>query len=138
MSKTRVLFVCTGNSCRSQIAEGLLRHLAPENTEVFSAGTHPMSPNPRAIEAMKEIDVDISNQTSNHVNEYASETFDWVITVCDSANQRCPVFTGAKNRLHWSIPDPFDVDGPPQMIAQAFRAVREDLKTRIQSLMEQF
>ena len=120
------------------MAEGLLRHLAPDSTEVFSAGTHPMGVNPKAVEAMNEIGIDISEQTSNHVEEYIDQPFDWVITVCDSAQQRCPVFPGGKHRLHWSIPDPFEACGSSQEIAQAFRDVRENLKSRIQKLMEPF
>jgi arsenate reductase len=101
MTKTRVLFLCTHNSARSQMAKGLLRHLAGDRFEVMSAGTEATSVRPEAILAMSEIGVDISGQTSKTMERYLGEPFDYVVTVCDDANEACPVFPGAENRLHW-------------------------------------
>src|SRR5687767_13087808 len=103
--KARVLFVCTHNSARSQMAEGLLRHLAGDRFEAQSAGTEATHVRPLAIRAMDEIGVDISGQESKTLERYLGEPFDYVITVCDDANEACPFFPGAKERLHWSLPD---------------------------------
>ena len=99
----KVLFLCTGNSCRSQIAEGLLRHLAGDRFQVFSAGTYPSRVHPCSIEVMQEWGIDISSQTSDHVDDYLEEGIDIVISVCDDAQQICPTFPGDVKRIHWSI-----------------------------------
>jgi arsenate reductase len=101
-ARRKVLFLCTHNSARSQMAEGLLRHLAGDRFEVMSAGTEATSVRPEATRAMAELGVDISGQSSKALERYLGETFDYVVTVCDDANETCPVFPGAKNRLHWS------------------------------------
>src|SRR5881296_3606523 len=109
-SKKRVLFLCTGNSARSQMAEGLLRNLADSRFDVVSAGTNPKGLHPRTIEVMKEIGIDVSRQTSKDVKQFLSEKFDYVITVCDRAKQHCPVFPGAEP-IHWG----FDIMVSPHL-----------------------
>src|SRR6188474_2598719 len=100
-NKKRVLILCTGNSARSQMAEGLLRHDASDRVEVFSAGVEPTAVRPQAIAVMRELGIDISAQRSKSLDEFAGQEFDYVITVCDNANQRCPVFSGKTKRIHW-------------------------------------
>jgi arsenate reductase (thioredoxin) len=126
--KKRVLFLCTGNSARSQMAEGLLRHNAGDKFEVFSAGTRPKGMHPRSVEVMKEIGIDISKQTSKDVATYASEKFDYVITVCDRAKQECPVFPGAEP-IHWGFDDP--AEAPPHKQVVVFRRVRDEIRQRL-------
>jgi arsenate reductase len=123
----KVLFLCTGNSCRSQMAEGLLRQMAGVHFEVSSAGTQPKGLNPQAVEAMKEIGIDISGQRSKAVDELADQHFDYVITVCDKARQSCPNFPSSSTQLHWSIDDPAEVRGSAGVRRRAFRRVRERL-----------
>src|SRR5437773_8746374 len=127
-SKKRVLFLCTGNSARSQMAEGLLRHVAGDKFEVFSAGTHPKGLHARSVEAMNELGIDISHQTSKDVAVYANDKFDYVITVCDRAKQHCPVFPGAEP-IHWGFDDP--ADAPPHRQMEVFRRVREEITQRL-------
>ncbi|MDQ2715491.1 MAG: arsenate reductase ArsC [Chloroflexota bacterium] len=129
----RVLILCTGNSARSQMAEGLLRSLAAGRIEVFSAGTAPSSVNPLAIQVMRERDIDISHQRSKHLREFQSQPFDVVITVCDQAAEQCPIFSGRAERIHWSFPDPAAVHGPEEERLVAFRAVREALEERLRA-----
>jgi len=131
--KARVLFLCTHNSARSQIAEGLLRHLAGDRFEAFSAGTEATHVRPLAIRAMDEIGVDISGQESKTLERYLSEPFDYVITVCDDANEACPFFSGGRNRLHWSLPDPSAAEGTEEERLAIFRSVRDQLKDRVQA-----
>src|SRR3990172_9765195 len=107
----RVLFVCTGNRARSQIAEGLLRHLAGDRFDVFSAGTEPKGLIPLTIEVMRESGIDISGQRSKGVEEFEGQEFDYVITVCDTARQACPAFPDGGKRLHWSVEDPAGAGG---------------------------
>jgi len=126
--KRRVLFLCTGNSARSQMAEGLLRHLGRERFEAFSAGTHPKGLHPRSIEAMEELGIDISRQTSKDVSIYINEQFDYVITVCDRAKQQCPVFPGAEP-IHWGFDDPAEAPSNRQM--ETFRRVRDEIQQRL-------
>ncbi len=133
--KKRVLILCTGNSARSQMAEGLFRQLGGERYEVHSAGTHPSSVNPLAIEAMREIGIDISSHHSKSVEEFANQQFDAVITVCDSAAEQCPVFSGATQRIHWSLPDPAAVSGSHDEKLAAFRSIRDDLTKCLQNLL---
>ncbi len=130
MDTKRVLIVCTGNSARSQMAEGLLRHDAGKAFEVESAGTKPGIVRPEAIAAMREIGIDISGNRSKHVNEFDGQRFDYVMTVCDNAKESCPVFMGAVKRLHHSFDDP-----PPPSVGTddermaIFRRVRDELRT---------
>ena len=134
-NKLRVLILCTGNSARSQMAKGLLRHLGGTRYEVFSAGTKPAGVNPLAIEAMREVGIDISTQRSKSVAEFAGQEFAAVITVCDNAAEECPIFPGAPQRAHWSLPDPAAVSGTEQEKLGAFRKVREELERRIQAFV---
>ena len=131
MTKTRVLFLCTHNSARSQMAEGLLRHLAGDRFEVMSAGTEATSVRPEAIRAMSELGVDISGQASKALERYLGEPFDYVVTVCDDANEACPVFPGAEHRLHWSFQDPSRAEGSEEERLEVFRKVREEIQARI-------
>ncbi len=135
VEKKRVLILCTGNSARSQMAEGLLRHLAGDRFEVFSAGVEPSFVRPQAIEAMNEIGIDISQHRSKSVDEFLDERLDYVITVCDHANQRCPIFPGAVQRIHWSIDDPV-VGRSEEMQLEAFRRARDELQRRIKSFVD--
>ena len=132
MKKTKVLFLCTHNSARSQMAEGLLRHLAGDRFEVYSAGTQATSVRPEAISVMAELGVDISGQESETLERYLHEPFDHVVTVCDDANEACPFFPGAKNRLHWSFRDPSLATGSDEERLGEFRAVRDEILDRIE------
>jgi arsenate reductase len=132
VDKQRVLFLCTHNSARSQMAEGLLRHLAGARFEVHSAGTEATLVRPLAIQAMAELGIDISQQRSKTLERYLGDPFDLVITVCDEANQVCPVFPGARQRLHWSIPDPAAAAGPAEAQLAVFRAARDTIRARIE------
>lgn len=127
--KKRILILCTGNSCRSQMAEGFLKSL-DENLEVYSAGTKPAeSVNPFAIKAMKEIGIDISNGIAEDVEKYLSQSFDYVITVCDNAKETCPVFMGnVKHRLHIGFDDPADAFGTDEEVMPVYRRVRDEIK----------
>jgi len=119
-----ILVLCTGNSCRSQIAEGFLRHYAGEKANVYSAGVETHGVNPLAISIMNEVGIDISNHTSNHVDEYTHINFDFVITVCDNAKERCPYFPTQAEKFHYNFPDPAKAVGTEEEIANEFRAVR--------------
>jgi len=136
--KKRVLFVCTGNRARSQMAEGLLRHLAGDRFDVFSAGTIPSGMSDMTIAAMQEIGIDVSNQWSKSVDEYAGQAFDYVVTVCNSAQQACPVFPGGGERLHWDIEDPSDIEARGLPLKEAFRIARDDLRSRVESFVKNF
>ena len=129
--KKRVLILCTGNSARSQMAEGLLRHDAGDRFEVASAGVDPTSVRPEAIEAMSEIGIDISDHRSKSLDEFSGQDFDYVITVCDNANQRCPIFPGETQRIHWSFDDPAAVAGDAHTRLAAFRRVRDEISDRL-------
>lgn len=132
----RVLFLCTGNSCRSQMAEGLLRHLGEGRYEVFSAGTRPAERvHPLAVETMAERGIDISAHRPKLLDEFAGQTFDLLITTCDSANEECPYYPGAKARLHWSLPDPAKATGTDEEVRAAFREAADDLQRRISELV---
>lgn len=128
----RILFICTANSARSQMAEGLLRHLAADRVEVASAGTHPSVVNPLAIAAMQERGIDIAHHRSEHLTEFLNQPWDTVITVCDQAAENCPIFPGKVQRLHWSFPDPAAAEGTEAEKMQAFRTVRDALEAQIQ------
>ncbi|MGA2724016.1 MAG: arsenate reductase ArsC [Bryobacteraceae bacterium] len=131
MSKRRVLILCTGNSARSQMAEGLLRHEGGDRFEVFSAGTKPSRVRPEAIEAMAEIGIDISKHRSKSVDEFVGQDLDYVITVCNNAKETCPVFPGAARRLHWPFDDPAAVEGSDAVRRAAFRRIRDQIHGRI-------
>jgi len=126
--KKKVLFLCTGNSARSQMAEGLLRHLRNNEFEVFSAGVDPKGVHPRAVEAMREIGIDISQQKSKHVDDLSVKEFDYIITLCDHAAQNCPVFPGKGERRHHGFSDPAVLQGTNQDVLEAFRKVRDEIK----------
>jgi arsenate reductase len=128
MEKKRVLILCTGNSARSQMAEGLLRHDAGERFDVESAGTKPGMVRPEAIAVMKELRIDISGHRSKHVDEFEGQRFDYVITVCDHARESCPVFFGAAKRIHQSFDDPAALKGSEQERFAVFRRVRDELR----------
>jgi len=123
----RVLILCTGNSARSQMAEGLLRSAGGNRFEVFSAGTKPGIVRPEAIAVMSELGIDISTHRSKHVREFEGQPFDYVITVCDDAKESCPIFPGETERIHWSFPDPAAVEGSDMERLAAFRRVRDAL-----------
>jgi arsenate reductase len=129
--KKRVLILCTGNSARSQMAEGSLRKLGGARFEVYSAGTHPTQVRPEAVEAMREVGIDIRTQRSKSVDGFAGQTFDYVITVCDNARENCPVFPGETERIHWSFDDPAAVEGVWEERLAVFRRVREEIAARL-------
>jgi len=136
--KKNVLVLCTGNSCRSQIAEGYLRHFAGEKAEVYSAGIEVHGVNPRAIATMKEDGIDISAHTSNHIDEYRTIAFDYVITVCDNARERCPFFPTKAVKLHQNFPDPAKAQGSEEEITAEFRRVREMVKKYSKEFVEAY
>jgi arsenate reductase len=131
----RVLILCTGNSARSQMAEGLLRHDGGSAFEVSSAGTRPSQVRPEAIEAMKEVGIDISGHRSKSVDELAGQEFDFVVTVCDNAKESCPVFPGKTERIHWSFEDPAAVEGDWETRLGAFRRIRDEIRERFRDLV---
>jgi len=136
--KIQVLILCTGNSARSQMAEGLLRHDGGERFEVHSAGTVPSFVRPQAIEAMREIGIDISGHRSKSVDEFAGQEFDYVITVCDNANENCPVFPGKTKRIHWSFDDPAEALGTEEEKLAVFRRVRNEIAEKLRTLAQGF
>ncbi|HXI24856.1 MAG TPA: arsenate reductase ArsC [Pyrinomonadaceae bacterium] len=129
--KQQVLILCTGNSARSQMAEGLLRQMAGDNFEVFSAGVAPTHIRSEAVEAMGEIGIDISAHRSKSVDEFLGQEFDYVITVCDNANEQCPTFPGKTRRLHWSFADPAAVEGDHHVRLNSFRSVRDQIAEQL-------
>jgi arsenate reductase len=132
----RVLFVCTGNSARSQIAEALLRDFGGADFEVFSAGTEPKGVNPYTVHVLAEIDVDWSAARAKSVTEFLGQPFDYVITICDRARQTCPVFPGDHNTLHWGLDDPAEVEGSDERKLEAFRRTRTEVATRLRPFVE--
>jgi len=146
-ARIKILVLCTGNSCRSQMAEGFFRHYGGDKIEVKSAGLEPKGVNPIAIKVMKEVGIDISGHTSKHLNEYLNEDFDYVITVCDNAAANCPVFPSRPTsgrgshgepveprlptRLHWPFPDPALATGTKEQILQVFKKVRDDMGEKV-------
>jgi arsenate reductase len=134
MKKQRVLILCTGNSARSQMAEGLLRHDAGDRFEVFSAGVRPSSVRPEAIAVMKELDIDLSGHCSKHVDEFAGENFDCVLTVCDKARESCPIFPGATRMIHKGFMDPAAFQGPAEEQLALFRKVRDQIREYLRTL----
>ena len=135
MQKTRILVLCTGNSARSQMGEGLFRDEGGGGYEVSSAGTKPSQVRPEAIAVMREIGIDISGNRSKSVDEFAGQAFDFVVTVCDSARDNCPVFPGATKRIHWSLEDPAAVEGPEDERLAAFRRIRDQLRERVKAFV---
>lgn len=129
--KRRVLFVCTHNSARSQMAEGLLRAHACDRFEAFSAGTEATAVRPEAVQVMAELDIDISSQWSKTIDEYLGQPFEWVITVCDTAREACPVFPGAENSGHWGFDDPSSAEGTDEERLAVFRRVRDEINARV-------
>lgn len=134
--KKSVLILCTGNSCRSQMAEGFLRHFGGRDYEVFSAGTKPSIVNPTAIEVMRESGIDLSNHRSKNVSEFADRSFDYVITVCDNAKESCPVFPGKSVKLHWPFPDPPHDKEITEEVRQEFRKVRDLIREKFKKAAE--
>jgi arsenate reductase (thioredoxin) len=131
MTKLKLLVLCTGNSARSQMAEGLFRHEGGDRFEVYSAGTRPSTVRPEAISAMREAGIDISAHRSKSVDEFAGRHFDYVITVCDNAKESCTVFPASVRMLHWPFTDPAAVEGSEAVRFAAFRAVRDQIRARI-------
>jgi len=131
----KVLVLCTGNSCRSQIAEAYLRHFAGEKAAIYSAGVETHGVNPRAISTMKEDGIDISQHTSNNIDEYFNIDFDFVITVCDNAKERCPFFPTKAIRFHHNFPDPAKATGTEEEILEQFREVRQMIKSYSQQFV---
>ena len=131
----KVLFLCTENACRSQMAEGLVNHYLAGQVKAFSAGVRPSRVNPRAIQVMAELGIDISGHRSKSVENLGQEQFDLVITVCDSAKEQCPFFPGPTRKLHVSFPDPAQATGSETEILQAFRQVRDDMREKLLPLL---
>lgn len=134
--RQKVLFLCTGNSARSQMAEGLLQHLARDRFEVTSAGTHPAGLNPLAVQVMQEIGIDISHHRSKRVDEFLGQHFHYVITVCDRAKETCPIFPAASKVLHWSFADPATAQGSVEHRQEVFRQVRDEIANRIRGFLD--
>ena len=132
----RVLILCTGNSARSQMAEGLLRHVAGDRFEVFSAGTQPSHVRAEAVTVMREIGVDLTSHRSKHVDEFLGQPFDYVLTVCDHAREVCPIFPGATRTLHHAFDDPAAVEGSEDTRLNAFRRVRDELRGYLRGFPE--
>ena len=133
--RKRVLILCTGNSARSQMAEGLLRAMAGDRVEVASAGVSPSHVRSEAIEVMREIGIDISQHRSKSVDEFSGEDFNFVITVCDHAREQCPIFPGSVQRIHWSFDDPAAAPGDETARLIVFRRVRDEIKARLQDFI---
>lgn len=134
--RKRVLILCTGNSARSQMAEGLLRDLAGDRFEVASAGVAPTHVRPEAVTVMREIGIDISRHHSKSVDEFAGQQFDYVITVCDNANEQCPVFPGKTERIHWSFDDPAAAEGDEHARLAVFRRVRDEILNQLRAFVD--
>ncbi|RHX87270.1 arsenate reductase ArsC [Leptospira stimsonii] len=137
MKKPNILVLCTGNSCRSQIAEGWLRHFAGDRATIFSAGIETHGVNPRAVQTMKEVGIDIGNHTSNHINEYKDIEFDYILTVCDHAKENCPYFPSKALRFHHNFPDPAKAKGNEEEIREEFRKVREMIREYSQNWIQE-
>jgi arsenate reductase len=131
MSKERLLVLCTGNSARSQMAEGLFRQAVGDRFEVFSAGTKPTALRPEAVAVMREAGIDISAQRSKSVDEFLGQEFRYVVAVCDNARESCPVFPGIAERIHWSFDDPASIRGSQPELESAFRRVRDQIAAKI-------
>jgi len=132
MVKKRVLFLCTGNSCRSQMADGLVNHDFAGRIEAFSAGTEPHGLNPRAVQVMAELGIDISANSSDHISRYEDQPFDYVITLCGDANEKCPLFFGGVRRLHMGFDDPPRATGSDAEVMAVYRRVRDEIRRTMQ------
>jgi arsenate reductase len=132
----KIVVLCTGNSCRSQMAEGYLRHFANSAAQVYSAGIETHGVNPKAIAVMKEDGIDLSGHTSNNVDEYSGIAFDYVITVCDNAKENCPFFPSNAQRFHYSFPDPAKAEGSEEEVMEEFRKVRDMIKMYSKEFIE--
>ncbi|WP_344925112.1 arsenate reductase ArsC [Aquimarina addita] len=133
---TNILVLCTGNSCRSQMAEGYLKYFAKDRATIYSAGVETHGVNPKAIAIMKEDGIDISNHTSNNLDEYLGLTFDYILTVCDNAKERCPIFPGKAERLHYNFFDPSKIDGTEEDTHAAFQKTRNQIKEYCKDFVE--
>ena len=136
--KKNIIFICTGNACRSQIAHGLLQNLANDRFNVFSAGSHPSQVHLMSIKVMEEIGIDISHHKSDHIDDYLDKGIDIVITVCDNANKLCPIFPGNVERLHWSIDDPFRGWDYNKDQMKSFRRTRTEISDKIVDYLKSF
>ena len=136
MARKRVLFLCTSNSCRSQMAEGFLRHIAGDRFEVFSAGVKPTQVNPLAIKVMAEAGIDISEHRSKSAMEFLGQQFDYIITVCDNAKQTCPVFPGKHEKIHWDLEDPAEAQGNEEERLSFFRRIRDEIKSMVNNFKD--
>ena len=132
----KVIFICTGNACRSQMAEGFLNYYKGNKYEVYSAGTNPTKVHPAAIKVMSELKIDISNHTSDHMNDFLDKGIDIVITVCDDANQKCPVFPGSQKLIHWSIKDPFINWSDEDHLLEPYRNARDIILNKIKEFID--
>ena len=135
MDRVKVLFICTHNSARSQMAEGFLNRLGAGRFEARSAGTEPGTLHPLAVQVMTEQGIDISGQHAKSIDAFLQERFDYVITVCDDANETCPVFPNARHRLHWSVPDPSRAQGTREERLAFFRAIRDAIRARVEEFL---
>lgn len=135
-SKKKVLFICTGNSCRSQMAEGLLMNMAGNRFEVYSAGSHPSRVHPIAIKVMNEKNIDITHHTSDPISKYFGSGIDYIITLCDYARELCPTFPGGAKKIHWSVDDPFRSWKNDHKIIGRYRKTRDELQERIEQFIE--
>jgi len=133
--KKKIIFICTGNSCRSQMAEGLMRDAVGENFDVLSAGSNPSKVHPAAIKVMNEWGIDIQNQKSKNVNNYLEKNIEIVVTVCEKANQVCPSFPNGRTRIHWNIKDPFHSWNSDELDLAPYRITRNEIKKKINNLL---
>jgi arsenate reductase len=134
--KKKVLFLCTANSCRSQMAEGIVNHFLGDRIEAFSAGTEASFVNPRAIAVLREIGIDISGHLSKNVDDFADDRFDYSITLCGDARDKCPLFQGSGERVHIGFADPAKATGSEEEIMEAFRTVRDEIRRRLLDYFE--
>jgi arsenate reductase len=135
--KRKVLFLCTGNSCRSQMAEGFLRSLAADRFQAYSAGINPVGLNPNAVRVMEEKGIDISGQASKSVTSFLGQHFPFIITVCDNAREQCPIFPGPAKRLHWGLEDPAHATGAEEARLAVFRRVRDEIEDHIRGFIDE-
>ena len=136
INKKKVIFICIGNSCRSQMAEGLLREMAGDRFEVYSAGTHPSKVHPISIKVMNEININISTHASDPIDKYFGHGIDYVITLCDTAREFCPTFPGKSKKIHWSVDDPFRSWKNDHKIIGRYRKTRDELQERIEQFID--
>lgn len=137
MSRPRVVFLCTGNACRSQMAEGFLRALGGDRYAASSAGTHPSTLHPLTLRVMKEAGVDISRQYSKGIPEVEVDKAAWIVTLCSDADEHCPVLPAAIRREHWPVTDPNCANGSPEVVLDVFRQIRDEIRSRVQGLLDE-